>query len=87
MLDRPDPPSPNAVRSRRKRVRRKQGMASFRVEAHEHRLAEALILSTRLTEAEALQRPLIERELGLLIDDWIEKWMRHACRSSGGGAC
>ena len=34
MLERP--PSPNAVRSRRK-----QGVASFRVEAHEHRLAEA----------------------------------------------
>jgi hypothetical protein len=87
MLERAPSLNPNAVRSRRKRARRKQGMASFRIEAHEHRLAEALILSTRLSEDEALQRPLIERELGFLIDDWIEKWMRHTCRSSGGGVC
>jgi hypothetical protein len=69
-----------AYRQRRARVRRRQGMASYRIEAHEHRLAEALIASGRLSEDAALRRALIEAELGALVEDWIARWLvdRHA---------
>jgi hypothetical protein len=69
-----------AERQRRARARRRRGVMTFRVEANEHRLAEALIESGRLTEALALERPQIERELAKLIDDWIRRWLenRHA---------
>ncbi len=68
-----------AARQRRVRQRRKAGLACFEIEVSEHEIAEALILSGRLTEAEALRRTLIERELGVLVEDFIERWCpRHA---------
>jgi hypothetical protein len=74
VLDRP--PSSPAVRARKRRVRRRQGVAVLRVETHEHRLIEALLAAGRLTEVEALQRPLLERELGKLVEDWTARWLK-----------
>jgi hypothetical protein len=74
MLDRP--PSPAAVRQRRKRWRRRHGFVPRTIDVDEHALAEALILSGRLTEAEALRPSLIERELSALVADFIARW-RH----------
>jgi hypothetical protein len=66
-----------AARQRRARIRRRCGMVIRRVGVDEHALAGALIASKRLSEAEALQPELVERELSRLIADWIERW-RHA---------
>src|SRR5262245_41207008 len=77
----PDRPSgghsttPAAVRARRSRARRRQGTACLRVETDEFRLAEALLRAGRLNESEALQRPLIERELTRLVGDWCLRWL------------
>jgi len=55
MLDRP--PSPAAVRARRARWRRRHGLVPRRIDVDEHALAEALILSSRLSADEALRPP------------------------------
>jgi hypothetical protein len=68
-------PQPAAVRARRKRARRRQGLAIFYVEANEARMVEALLAAGRLTEAEALERPAVERELAKLLDDWARRWL------------
>jgi hypothetical protein len=77
MLDRrPPAPSPGALRARRKRWRRRHGLVPYRIDVDEIALAEALILSTRLTEAEALRPDLVARELQSLVNDFISTW-RH----------
>jgi hypothetical protein len=75
MLERP-PPSPAAVRARKARWRRRNGLVPRRIDVDEHGLAEMLIASRRLTEAEALCPELQERELATLIADLIACW-RH----------
>lgn len=74
MLDRA--PSPDAIRARRYRWRRRNGLVPHRLDLDEHELAEALIASGRLTEAEALHPELIDRELLAVIADFILRW-RH----------
>lgn len=64
-----------AERQRRKRERERAGLACYRIEAVEDRLAKALIASTRLTHEETLRRQLVERELTSLVEDFIERWV------------
>jgi len=75
MLDRP--PSAAALRARRSRWRRRNGLVPRTIDSDENGLAEALIATGRLTEAEALRPELIERELSALIADFILRW-RHS---------
>jgi hypothetical protein len=63
-----------AVRQRRSRSRRTRGMIMLRVEVHEHSIAEALIVAGRLTDAEALCRGRVERELAKVIQEWASRW-------------
>jgi len=66
--------TPGAVRGRRFRRRRRNGLVPRTIDVDEPALAEMLIESGRLTEAEALRRELIERELAALISDFILRW-------------
>ena len=50
----------------------------MRLDVHEERFARALINSRRLTPEEALRRHLLERELGRLVGDFVERWQRDA---------
>jgi hypothetical protein len=77
MLDRLPSRSPAAIRARRSRWRRRNGLVPRTIDIDENAFAEALILSGRLTEAETLQPELIERELSALAADFISRW-RHA---------
>jgi hypothetical protein len=70
------PPLSAAERARRKRWRRRNGLAPWTVNVDENALAEALIATGRLTEAESARPELIERELSALIADFILRW-RH----------
>jgi hypothetical protein len=45
-----------------------------RVDVPEDAAIEALIKSGRLTEAEALRRSSVERELASVVEDWIARW-------------
>jgi hypothetical protein len=56
-------PSGNALRSRRARDRRRQGLASFRIDVSTDDFVDALVESHRLTEVQELRRRQIEREL------------------------
>lgn len=71
MLDRP---SPAAARARRHRWRRRNGLVPRTLDVDENALAEALIASGRLSEAEALRPDLIERELSGVVADFICRW-------------
>jgi hypothetical protein len=62
------------ARQRRSRARRRAGLVLLKVEADEHRLAEALIACGRVTAAEGLQRSRIEQEVSELVQDWITRW-------------
>lgn len=81
MLDRA--PSPAAARARRHRWRRRNGLSPRIVDVNEHALAEALILSSRLSETEALRPELVERELSALIADFIARWRNGVTRHQG----
>jgi hypothetical protein len=70
------PPSAAAVRARRHRWRRRHGLVPRRIDIDEHGLAEMLIVTGRLTEAEALRPELQERELTSMVADIIARW-RH----------
>jgi hypothetical protein len=63
-----------AARQRRTRERQRQGLASYRIDIHEVRFAQALINAGRLTDEETARRALVERELERLIEDWSERW-------------
>jgi hypothetical protein len=71
------PPSPAAIRARRSRWRRRNGVVPVPDRRRRHALAEALILSGRLTEAEALRPEVVRRELSALVADFIARW-RHS---------
>ena len=62
-------------RSRESRARQKRGERSGRIIYHEYNAAEALILSGRLDEAQALRRDLVERELAGVLREWTERWL------------
>jgi hypothetical protein len=73
MLDRST--SPNAVRSRRKRARRRLGERVYRIPTCEADVIEALIRSRRLSEAETRRADLIDAALGEVVGDWAKRWM------------
>jgi hypothetical protein len=70
------PPSSAAARMRKTRERAKNGKAIFRIECDHDMIVLALLESRRLTEAEALDRRNVEREIGLLVEDVARKWLR-----------
>jgi hypothetical protein len=64
---------------RRTRARQRSGLASVRLDIHEHRVAAALILEGRLTEEQALRLPLVARELEQFIEDYCGRWLDRPC--------
>jgi hypothetical protein len=63
-----------AARQRAYRLRRRQGIAAFRVLADEHRLISAMQAAGRLSEADGLSRQRVEQELSRLAADFIARW-------------
>lgn len=68
----------HAARNRRSRRRQRQGMIWLGIEATEHPLAEALIASGRLTDAEALDRKRVGAAVEGIVADFIARWVRGA---------
>jgi hypothetical protein len=66
----------SAARQRRARQRAKDGRAILRLEVDEHLIVSALLDSTRLTEAQALDRRLVERECRDILHEWARIWTR-----------
>jgi hypothetical protein len=78
MLERPL--TPGAKRARRWRRRRRDGLVPRQIDVDEHGLAEMLIVTGRLSEAEALRPDLQERELSALVADIILRWRNAVTR-------
>jgi hypothetical protein len=64
----------DAKRQRRRTPRRNAGLCVLRIEAHEIDLARALIISERLTQAEALRRSLIDRAAAKILAEFVARW-------------
>jgi len=66
-------------RSRRKRARRKNGTRCYTVEIADH-IAEgvinAFVATEKLSEAEACDHARVQAELGRMLCDWAQRWMR-----------
>jgi len=79
MLDRPPPgrsSTPGAVRQRRARAHRRAGEVPYRLWLPQWDIVEALLRSGRLTEAEALRRPLVEQALASVLAEWAARWRK-----------
>ena len=50
------------------------GASQLRLDVPEVETIEALIASERLTEQQALDRRLVERELAIVLADWAKRW-------------
>lgn len=64
----------SARRKRRFRERQKAGAVVLRIEICEHQLAEALIVSGRLSDAEAMHRAELERAAAAILEQWAHSW-------------
>ena len=69
-------PKPAAVRKRDYRARSRRGAIKLRVEIHECDLAEAMILSGRLSEPQALDRSELVRAAALVLREWSDRWRK-----------
>jgi hypothetical protein len=69
-------PSANALRLRRARERRRNGLASYRLDIPTDAFLDSLVASHRLTERQAqeLRQPQIQRELAAVIRDFVDRW-------------
>ena len=63
-------------RSRRARVRKKNGKAVLRVEVHHDPLLLALIESGRMSEAETADLRRVEAVVGKMLGEWAEHWQQ-----------
>jgi hypothetical protein len=76
------PPSPDArarndrERQRRCRARTKAGERRYVIVAREHWVAEAMLLSGRMTEVDVLDHALVEAALSRVILEWIARWLK-----------
>jgi hypothetical protein len=68
--------SPAALKKRRYRRRLRDGRIVLNLEVSECELAEAMLASERLTEAEALHRDKLTRAAEKVLREWCERWRK-----------
>jgi hypothetical protein len=64
-----------AFRRSRKRLREALEAEQYKIETHCNRLAQALILSEWLTEAETLDKSKVEAKLKEIAEVWVARWI------------
>jgi hypothetical protein len=69
--------SGDALRQRRRRARERAGVAVLDVPVAYFDLVEALLVSERLSEPDALDRKRVEAAAAEVLADWVARW-RHA---------
>jgi hypothetical protein len=79
----PDRPPSSAARARndrerqrRCRARSKAGEKRYVIVAREHWVAEAMLLSGRMTEADVLDHALVEMVLSRVVVEWMARWLK-----------
>jgi hypothetical protein len=65
-----------AERSRRKRARRRDGLALYQVTVDRAACEEALQRARNFTEAQLDDAKLVEAELSEVLGLWFERWLR-----------
>jgi hypothetical protein len=76
------PPSPDSrarndrERQRRCRARSRAGEKRYVIVAREHWVAEAMLLSGRMTEADVLDHALVEAALSRVVVEWMARWLK-----------
>jgi hypothetical protein len=73
MLERP---TTHAIRKRRYRHRRRDGLIILRLEVREAELAEAMLASGRLDNATAEARSELERAAEGVLAEWAARWLQ-----------
>jgi len=68
--------TPAAEKKRRYRKRLRDGKIVLHVEVDECELAQAMIASERLTEAESTQRDALNRAAEGVLREWCERWRK-----------
>jgi hypothetical protein len=68
--------TPAALKKRRYRRRLRDGRCVLSPEVVEHEFAEALILSGRLSEREALRREQLTHAAESILSEFTERWRR-----------
>jgi hypothetical protein len=68
------PPSPGALRARRSRADRRNGLRTFRVRVHMRRMIAALRAAHRISDSEIDQQD-IGRVVEQLINDFCQRWL------------
>ena len=64
-----------STRKRRYRRRVRCGIKVLAVEVNYHRLVEALLESTRLTDTQALDQNMVAAEAAAVLGEWAERWV------------
>lgn len=68
--------SGHAARQRAYRERQRHGEAVLPLRVDYFRLIEALLVSGRLSEADALDRSRVKIAAGEVLDDWAMRWLQ-----------
>ena len=65
-----------AARKKQRAYRRRLacGKAVLKIEAPLYPLIQAMIVSGRLNEVEALDRCEVERQVGAIVEEWRQRW-------------
>jgi hypothetical protein len=63
-------------RKRRQRALERCGRKRLYIETHYFHAVEALLRSTRLNEAEALDQAKVEIALSAVVDEWVARWLK-----------
>jgi len=69
--------TPAALKKRRYRRRLRDGLIVLNVEVREHEFAEALLLSQRLTDAQALRRDNLTSAAESILSEFAARWHHH----------
>ncbi len=69
--------SGHAARQKVYRERQRHGEAVLPLRVDYFRLIEALFRSGRLSEADALDRALVQAATSGVVADWVERWLKN----------
>ena len=69
-------PSTSALKKRRYRRRQRDGVIVLQIEISECELAEAMILSSRLSSADTLDRGKLTHAAAAVLTEWAARWRR-----------
>jgi hypothetical protein len=77
MLAPPERKAQTRRRQARWRARQRDGLSYYRFPLPRDRLAEAMIVSGRLSEDASRRRSEVERELAAVIAQWMDRWLEN----------